>query len=167
MQDRRPDERPETAREEPIGGTEDALPPDAFFTPDDVDALRMENELLSFEVRFLRARLGLAGKGTGANVSMNRLSHLEEAENDLVLLVRRLSTSPLGPLLRRSGNFRTLEERYLQKKDARNASIEERVAYLEGAENDLVLLLRRMGRPPLGALFRRKREFRTLEERYL
>jgi predicted nucleic acid-binding Zn-ribbon protein len=28
-----------------------------FYTPTDIDALRMENELLAFEVRFLRARL--------------------------------------------------------------------------------------------------------------
>jgi hypothetical protein len=135
-----------------------------FYTPTDLDMLRMENELLAFEVRFLRARLGWPGKGSSP--SLNRLAQLEEAESDLVLLVRRMSTSPLGPFLRRSGNFRTLEGRYLSPEN-REASSRDRLAYLEQAEQDLVLLLRRMGNSPLGPLFRRKREFRTLEERYL
>ena len=47
------------------------------------------------------------------SVDPNRLAYLEEAEKDLVLLLRRLGSSPLGPLMRRRRNFRTLEERYL------------------------------------------------------
>ena len=138
-----------------------------FYTPTDLDMLRMENELLAFEVRFLRARLGLPGRVSGtSSPSMNRLAQLEEAERDLVLLVRRMSSSPAGPLLRRSGNFRTLQERYLSP-EAQEAAGRDRLAYLEQAETDLVLLLRRMGRGPLGRGFRLKREFRTLEERYL
>ena len=35
-----------------------------FYTPTDLDMLRMENELLAFEVRFLRARLGWPGRGS-------------------------------------------------------------------------------------------------------
>lgn len=138
---------------------------DDFYTPADPNVLRMENELLAFEVRFLRARLGLSGRGPGSSASLNRLSQLEEAERDLVLLVRRLSSSPLGPVLRRSGNFRTLEQRYLLSPE--DPSSPDRLAYLEGAENDLLLLLRRMGSSPLGRAFRLKREFRTLEQRYL
>ncbi len=137
-----------------------------FYTPTDLDMLRMENELLAFEVRFLRARLGWPGRGSGSSPSLTRLAQLEEAESDLVLLVRRMSSSPLGPFLRLRGEFRTLEERYLSP-EAQEASSRDRLAYLELAEQDLVLLLRRMGRGPLGRVFRLKREFRTLEERYL
>jgi hypothetical protein len=137
-----------------------------FYTPTDLDMLRMENELLAFEVRFLRARLGWPGRGSGSSPSLNRLAQLEEAESDLVLLVRRMASSPLGPFLRLRGEFRTLEERYLSPQ-AQEASSRDRLAYLELAEQDLVLLLRRMGRGPLGRVFRLKREFRTLEERYL
>ena len=137
-----------------------------FYTPTDLDMLRMENELLAFEVRFLRARLGWPGRGSGSSPSLTRLAQLEEAESDLVLLVRRISSSPLGPFLRLRGEFRTLEERYLSP-EAQEASSRDRLAYLELAEQDLVLLLQRMGRGPLGRVFRLKREFRTLEERYL
>ena len=137
-----------------------------FYTPTDLDMLRMENELLAFEVRFLRARLGWPGRGSGSSPSLTRLAQLEEAESDLVLLVRRMASSPLGPLLRLRGEFRTLEERYLSPA-AQEASSRDRLAYLELAEQDLVLLLQRMGRGPLGRVFRLKREFRTLEERYL
>jgi hypothetical protein len=137
-----------------------------FYTPTDLDILRMENELLAFEVRFLRARLGWPGRGSGSSPSLTRLAQLEEAESDLVLLVRRMSSSPLGPFLRLRGEFRTLEERYLSP-EAQEASSRDRLAYLELAEQDLVLLLQRMGRGPLGRVFRLKREFRTLEERYL
>ena len=142
------------------------MPESDFYTPTDLDKLRMENELLAFEVRFLRARLGLSGRITGPSPSLNRLAQLEEAEGDLVLLVRRMASSPLGPFLRRSGNFRTLEERYLSP-EAQEASARDRLSYLVQAETDLVSLLRRMGNSPLGPLFRRKREFRTLEGRYL
>jgi hypothetical protein len=142
---------------------------DDFYAPTDLDMLRMENELLAFEVRFLRAHLGLGvARRPGSLASPARLSYLEEAERDLVLLLRRMSASPLGPVLRVSGSFRTLVKRYLDTpEEAHETSMPERVAYLEGAESDLVLLLRRMSTWPLGPLFRIKDEFRTLEERYL
>ena len=142
------------------------MPENDFYTPTDLDTLRMENELLAFEVRFLRARLGWPGRGSGSSPSLNRLAQLEEAESDLILLVRRMSSSPLGPFLRLRGEFRTLEDRYLSPQ-AQEAASRDRLAYLELAEQDLVLLLRRMGRSPLGRVFRLKREFRTLEDRYL
>jgi len=140
-----------------------------FYTPTDLDMLRMENELLAFEVRFLRARLGMGpANRPGSLASPARLSYLEDAEKDLVLLLRRMSASPLGPVLRTSRSFRTLVSRYLHTpEEGRDASFPDRVAYLEGAERDLVLLLRRMRTWPFGPLFRLKREFRTLEERYL
>ncbi len=137
-----------------------------FYAPTDIDMLRMENELLTFEVRFLRAQLGLGSeKRLGSATSLARLSHLEDAERDLVLLVRRMATSSLGVPLRLNGGFRTLERRYLlsseQERDAN------RLDYLEGAEKDLLSLLKHMGRWPLGPLLRRKKEFRVLEQRYL
>lgn len=141
------------------------MPEDDFYTPTDMDTLRMENELLAFEVSFLKARMAGTGKLTGSPSSLSRVSHLEETEQDLVLLLRRMGGSLLGPLLRRRKSFRILEQCYLSAPEAQ--SPEERVAHLELAEKDLGLLLRRLGRPPFGPLLRRRKSFRTLEERYL
>ena len=139
-----------------------------FYTPTDMDRLRMENELLAFEVRYLKARSGGPAEVSGAPVSLSRMTHLEEAETDLKLLLRRITNSPLGPVARTNRNFRTLNARYLERSDdVMSMSPPQRVAYLEGAEKDLVLLLRRLGKGPLGVLFRRRKSFRTLQERYL
>ena len=128
----------------------------------------MENELLAFEVRFLKARPGGPAEAAGSPISLSRMTHLEEAETDLKLLLRRIRNSPLGPLAKTNRNFRTLEDRYLKRSDDLMAmSPTQRAAYLEGAERDLVLLLGRLGRGPLGAMFRRRKAFRTLRERYL
>lgn len=141
---------------------------DEFYTPTDMDLLRMENELLAFEVRFLKARPGGSAEAAGSPISLGRLTHLEEAETDLKLLLRRIRNSPLGPLAKTNRNFRTLEDRYLNRSDDVMAmSPPQRAAYLEGAEKDLVLLLGRLGRGLLGVLFRRRKSFRTLRERYL
>ncbi len=104
------------------------MPTDDFYTPTDIDTLRMENELLAFEVRFLKARF--------AEPERFR-TKLEEAEAQL-------------------------EETRAQLEEA-----ERSVARLEGAEADLVLLLRRLADSPAGWLFRRKPAFRELERRYL
>ena len=143
--------------------------PDDFYTPTDIDILRMENELLAFEVRFLRARLARASHAAGSStMSADRLMRLEEAEKDLVLWVKRMGSGPLGTVFRLSKNFQTLEERYVRSRVSYDSlTAPERTAYLEGAERDLVLLLKRMGKGPLAPLFRRRRSFRTLEERYL
>ena len=139
-----------------------------FYKPTDLDRLRMENELLAFEVRFLKARSGGQPEIAGSPVSLSRMTHLEEAETDLKLLLRRIQNSPLGPIARTNKNFRTLSDRYLeQPENALSMSPTQRVAYLEGAERDLALLLRRLGRGPLGVMFRRRKSFRTLQERYL
>jgi hypothetical protein len=144
------------------------LPENNFYTPTDLDRLRMENELLAFEVRFLKSRSGGQPEIAGSPVSLSRLTHLEEAETDLKLLLRRIQNSPLGPVARTNKNFRTLNGRYLKHPDkAMSMSRPQRVVYLEGAERDLVLLLRRLGRGLLGVLFRRRKSFRTLQERYL
>lgn len=89
------------------------MPDNEFYAPDDIDLLRMENELLAFEVRFLKTRLGEPAKIPGSTTSLNRLGYLEEAERDLILLLRRMSTSPFGRVLRRRTAFRALEQRYL------------------------------------------------------
>jgi hypothetical protein len=139
-----------------------------FYTPTDLDRLRMENELLAFEVRFLKARSGGQSEITGSPISLSRMTHLEEAETDLKLLLRRILNSPLGPVARTNKNFRTLNERYLKQPDKALAmSPAQRTVYLEGAERDLKLLLRRLGRGPLGVVFGRRKSFRTLQERYL
>ena len=112
------------------------MPKDDFYTPTDIDALRMENELLAFEVRFLKTQLAETERLETERLENERLenerlrsrleesersvaqirSRLEEserAEKDLVLLLRRLANSPLGPFFRRRQGFRTLEQRYL------------------------------------------------------
>ena len=144
------------------------MPENEFYTPTDLDRLRMENELLAFEVRFLKARSGGQSEIAGSPISLSRMTHLEEAETDLKLLLRRIQNSPLGPVARTNKSFRTLNERYLAQPDrALSMSPAQRAVYLEGAERDLELLLRRLGRGPLGVLFRRRKSFRTLQERYL
>lgn len=143
------------------------MPDNEFYAPDDIDLLRMENELLAFEVRYLKTRLGEPAKITGSSTSLNRLGYLEDAERDLILLLNRLAGRPTGPLLRRTKNFRTLEQRYLRSAHPGGSSSTERLAYLEEAERDLILLLRRMSTSPFGRILRRRKAFRTLEQRYL
>jgi cell division septum initiation protein DivIVA len=110
------------------------LSKDNFYTPTDIDALRMENELLSFEVRFLKTQLTegehlrsrlakaereaeqlrsrLAKAEREAEQLRSRLAKAERAEQDLVLLLRRLANSPLGWFFRLKKGFRVLEQRY-------------------------------------------------------
>lgn len=104
-----------------------------FYTPTDAETLRRENELLAFEVRFLRARLteteraptDLRDKLEEAERTITRLNEkvsitprrkarLESAERDLITLLARLSRSPLGRVLRLKKGFRNLEQRYLK-----------------------------------------------------
>ena len=97
------------------------MPEDEFFKPTDLDALRMENELLAFEVRFLKAQLAeserlkslLEESERSAAQLRDRLAEAERAEQDLVLLLRRLPKGPLGWFLGLRQNFRILERRYL------------------------------------------------------
>lgn len=140
------------------------MPDNEFYTPTDIDALRMENELLAFEVRFLKFRLSRSGTMPGSSTSLNRMSRLEQAETDLRLLLGRMSRSPLAPVLRRSGNYRTLEQLYLHAPETRESY---RLEYLERGQRDLVLLLGRMSRGPQARLLRLNKNFRTLEQKYL
>ncbi len=132
------------------------MPTDDFYTPTDVDALRMENELLAFEVRFLKAQF--------AEPERFR-TKLEEAEAQLEesrtqLEETRAQLEETRAQLKEAKETRTQSEVRLEV-------AESSVARLEGAEADLVLLLRRLADSPAGWLFRRKPAFRELERRYL
>jgi len=91
------------------------LPKGDFYKPTDIDALRMENELLAFEVRFLKAqyKTRLEEAERSATQLRARLAEAERAEQDLVLLLKRLPKGPLGWLFGLKQNFRILERRYL------------------------------------------------------
>ncbi len=99
------------------------MPKDDFYTPTNIDSLRMENELLAFEVRFLKAQLAeverlktrVEESERSATQLRNRLAEAERAEQDLILLVRRLAKGPLGWFFGLRQNFRILEQRYLDK----------------------------------------------------
>ena len=81
----------------------------------------MENELLAFEVRFLKAQLAESERLKGrleesersAAQLRDRLAEAERAEQDLALLLRRLPKGPLGWFFGLRQNFRILERRYL------------------------------------------------------
>jgi DNA repair exonuclease SbcCD ATPase subunit len=121
------------------------LPKDDFYKPTDIDALRMENELLTFEVRFLKTQLTEAEQLRSRLAEAEQLgSRLAEAEQEAEQLGSRLAEA----------------EQEAQQ-------LRSRLAKAERAEQDLVLLLRRLANSPLGWFFRRKKGFRVLEQRYL
>jgi Tfp pilus assembly protein PilN len=96
------------------------LPKDDFYTPTDIDALQMENELLAFEIRFLKAQLADIQRLKKSHLAEtqrleSRLEASERVEKDLVLLLSRLANSPLGWLFRFKRGFRSLEQKYLSK----------------------------------------------------
>lgn len=133
------------------------MPTDDFYTPTDIDALRMENELLTFEVRFLKARL--------AEPERSR-TQLEQSKAQLEETRAQLeeTRTQLEARLEESERSRAQLEDRLTKAEGSRAHLEAR---LEDVETDLVLLLRRLASSPLGRLFRRKQSFRDLERRYL
>ena len=125
------------------------MPTDDFYTPTDVDTLRMENELLAFEVRFLKARFAEPER---FRVQLGEAeARLEETRAQLEETRAQLEETRAQ-----------LEEAGPQLEEARSTA-----ARLEGTEADLVLLLRRLGESSAGRLFRRKPAFRELERRYL
>ncbi len=85
----------------------------------------MENELLAFEIRFLKAQLAEAERlksrlyesERSTAQLRSRLAEAERAEQDLVLLLRRLAKGPLGWFYGSRQNFRILERRYLDMDD--------------------------------------------------
>jgi chromosome segregation ATPase len=110
------------------------LSKDDFYTPTDLDALRMENELLAFEARFLRTKSAerveelehcaaqlkeserrLEEAERSIAQLRARLVEAERAEQDIALLLRRLANTRFGWFLGSKQNFRLLEQRYLSK----------------------------------------------------
>ena len=128
------------------------MPKDDFYTPTDVDALRMENELLAFEVRFLRTQPQLEERVAERVQELERsVAHLTHLKEQLEDRERRLEES----------------ERRLQESEHSAAQLRDRLAEAERAEQDIVLLLRRLAGSPFGWFFATKQNFRILEQRYL
>jgi hypothetical protein len=97
------------------------LSKDDFYTPTDIDVLRMENELLAFEVSFLKAQVAETGRLENrlkeSERSAARLKAAEKksrsAEKDLVWLLRILGSSRLRWFFGLKQEIRVLEQRYL------------------------------------------------------
>ncbi|MDP8977723.1 MAG: hypothetical protein M3N17_03945, partial [Actinomycetota bacterium] len=119
-----------------------------FYQPSDADLLRMENELLALENRFLKAKLATAARsGPGAGGAGS-----ERPLGDMQWLLRRLGGSPVGPLLRRREAWRTLETRYLKAPPSMTPA--ERRSHAQLAERDLQRLVQRLDASPAGPLLR-------------
>jgi hypothetical protein len=82
-----------------------------------VEALQMENDLLTAEVAALRAELASGRREqedpSARLISAERLERLTTAERDLKWLLRRLGGGARGRLLRHLAGYRVLEERHL------------------------------------------------------
>jgi hypothetical protein len=90
------------------------LKEDPFLDAHDPQLLKMENELLTHEVRYLRSRV--AGEPlpvADSGVAPERIAELESAENELIWLLARLSSGPVGWIARRRSGLRSLMDRYL------------------------------------------------------
>ncbi len=116
---------------------------DDFYTPTDIDALRMENELLAFEVSFLKAQLGEAGR------LENRL---KESERSVARLESQLAES-------RRAEAESRDKSRRAEAESRDKS--------RRVERDLIKLLRILGSSRLRWFFGLKQELRVLEQRYL
>ena len=93
------------------------MKPDEFYvvTGDDVDALRRENELLSFENQYLRSRIAeMQREVDRLAVVEAQLAAYQGAYHDLRWLLRRMSKSPVGPVLDRFGGWQALKQRHLR-----------------------------------------------------
>ena len=120
---------------------------DDFYTPTDIDALRMENELLVFEMRFLKTKK--AEREAEREAELER--HAAQLRDRLEESERRLEES----------------ERRLEESERSVAQLNARLAEAERAEQDIVLLLNRLANSPFGWFFGTKQNFRVLERRYL
>lgn len=92
--------------------------------PEELTSLLMENELLRYEVRHLRAQLAESRAAT--EKAINATDRAEEpqqetvtqAQQDLVWLLRRIDEIPVaGGLIRRRPGIRHLRERHLGAQD--------------------------------------------------
>jgi uncharacterized protein (DUF3084 family) len=114
-----------------------------FYTPTDIDALRMENELLAFEVRFLRARL--------ADPPENSVAHqLEMVERRLAETEQRAAEAEQS----RERLQAQVNDLRVQRADlnSQKASLQAQKANLEGQVTNL------QAQSLISRLFRRNRE---------
>jgi hypothetical protein len=99
------------------------MQPLSRVTADELSSLVMENELLRYEITHVRARLAAAEKaldktrreldlGTASETSIGGVDAAAVRE-DLVWLLTRLDSSPLGRVLRRRPRIAELRRRYL------------------------------------------------------
>lgn len=87
-----------------------------FVADADAANLRMENDLLKYELVHLRARLTALEAVLAAQPELEaeRLARLRAAERDLVWLLRKLAAPPFGWLARSRQGFRTLWGRWIE-----------------------------------------------------
>ena len=78
---------------------------DTFSTVTDIELLRMENELLAFENQYLRARLSQA----------DRPRDNTEAEQELIIILKKMASRPYRWLFVWKESFRVLEKKYLNR----------------------------------------------------
>ncbi len=86
------------------------------FVPDPgVADLRMENDLLKYELVHLQARLASLEEllAERPELEAEKLARLRAAEKDLVWLLRKLNSPPLGFIARSRAGFRSLWERWI------------------------------------------------------
>ena len=96
------------------------------LNPDEQPALLMENELLRYEIAYLRSRVAEAeSRATRAAATSAKKGKAPadaelhaDAHRELVRLLRRLDGSSLGPVLRRRGSFRDLVTRFVPRDPA-------------------------------------------------
>jgi septal ring factor EnvC (AmiA/AmiB activator) len=113
----------------------------------------MENELLTFEVRFLKAQLAEPER---------IMAELEETRGQLEEL--KETRAQLEESRAQLEESRAQLEARLTEAESSRADLKAR---LEGVEGDLLALLRGLLTSPFGRILRLKRNFRALEQRYL
>ena len=87
------------------------------FVPDPAVAdLRMENDLLKYELIHLQARLASLEEllAQQPELEAEQLARLRSAERDLVWLLRKLNSPPLGFISRSRAGFRNLWQRWIE-----------------------------------------------------
>lgn len=126
----------------------------------------MENSLLTYEARHLRARLQAAERA--AKQARGRIGALEKKNSNVEQKLREANER----LRAERGRTRDLNAQLkdLRTKRQRLASelteVEAKAQAGQVAAADLAWLIDRLDRSPLGPLFRRRAGFRTLLDRY-
>lgn len=125
-----------------------------FYQPVDADILRLENELLSYEVTFLRARLSEQGRPTPASASARMAySELEEYARGLREKLQTVEQYALG-----------LKEK-LEAVQTYASGLRDEVVELRKAQSDLRRLLTGLNRTPVGPVLRVSKRYREIASR--